>query len=156
MRRAAASVRIQRPLAAVHALLVDLARRPQFLDHFLEDWTPTSAVTRGEAASARLRAKGGGSGDQLELVIVEVAPQRIAEDARSGRRRWHLTYELDEISGTATQVCVTVELVACSLADRAAWPLMRTHLERQYGQAMLRLKGVLESEAGPPPSIRTR
>jgi len=148
MRSASASVRIQRPRAAVHALLVDLARREEFLDHFLGDWTVTSADARGVGATARLRAKGGGSGDELETEIVEVSPQRVAEEARGGRRRWRLRYELDEVTATATQVRFTIELVACSPLDRATWPLMRSHLERQYGQALLRLKRVLESEAG--------
>ncbi|HEV7808571.1 MAG TPA: SRPBCC family protein [Solirubrobacteraceae bacterium] len=148
MRSATASVRIQRPRAAVHLLLVDLARREEFLDHFLGDWTVTSADARGTGATARLRAKGGGSGDELDTAIVEVSPQHVAEEARGGRRCWRLRYELDEVGDTATQVRFTIELVACSLLDRAAWPLMRSHLERQYGQALLRLKGVLEREAG--------
>ncbi|MEY2513207.1 MAG: hypothetical protein QOJ89_565 [bacterium] len=149
MRRAMASVRIQRPRAAVHAMLCDVTRRPEYLDHFLEDWTTTSPATSGVGASARLHAKGGGADGALELAIVEVTPRLIAESARggrAGRRRWRLTYELDELPGDATQVRFAVELVECSWLDRLAWRSMRTHLERQYGQAMLRLKGVLERE----------
>jgi hypothetical protein len=149
MRRATASVRIQRHRAVVRALLADLARRPEFLDHFLEDWTVTSAGSSGVGASARLRAKGGGSDDELELEIVEDTPQRIAETARGGRggrRLWHLTYDLEEVSANATQVQFAIELRECSRLDRLSWPLMCTHLERQYGQAMLRLKSLLERE----------
>jgi hypothetical protein len=151
MRRATASVRIQRPRAAVHTMLSDVARRPEYLDHFLEGWTTTSASTRGVGATARLRAKGGGADGALELEIVEVTPQLIVESARggrAGRRRWRLTYELAELQGDATQVRFAVELRECSWLDRLAWPSMRTHLARQYGQAMLRLKGVLEREPG--------
>jgi Polyketide cyclase / dehydrase and lipid transport len=146
MRRATATVRIRRPRAAVNAVLVDLTRRSEFLDHFLTDWSVTSAEACGPGASARLRATGGGSGDELELQILDVSPQRIVEEARGGRRHWHLRYELDEVTDAVTQVRFTAELVACSPLDRMAWPLMRSHLERQYGQALLRLKGVLESE----------
>jgi hypothetical protein len=39
-----------------------------------------------------------------------------------------------------------IELRECSRLDRLSWPLMCTHLERQYGQAMLRLKSLLERE----------
>ncbi len=152
MKRATASVRIQRPREAVHALLVDLARRPEFLDHFLADWTVTSAASSsGTGARARLRAKGGGADDELQLEIVDVTPQRIAETARGGRggrRLWHLSYELDDVSSGATQVRFCIELRECSRLDRLSWPLMRSHLERQYGQAMLRLKRLLESERG--------
>jgi hypothetical protein len=150
MRRATASVRIQRPRAAVLAALADLALRSRFLDHFLQDWQVTSAVSRGEGATARLRAKGGGGDDAIELKLVEVTPERIVEEGRggrAGRRRWRMVYELDEVSAGATQVRFSIDLVECSVADRASWPLMRTHLERQYGQAMLRLKGLVE---GPP------
>jgi len=147
MRRATASVRIQRPRAAVHALVIDLARRPEFLDHFLEGWEVTSAASRGAGATARLRAKGGGGDDELELVLLDPAPQRVTEEARGGRggrRLWRMAYELAEVSAAATQVTFTIDLVECSALDRAAWPLMKSHLERQYGQAMLRLKRVLE------------
>ena len=132
-------------------MLADVARRPEFLDHFLEDWTVTSPSSRGAGATARLHAKGGGADGALELEVVEVSPQLIAESARggrAGRRHWHLTYELAELPGDATQVQFAVELRECSWLDRLAWPSMRTHLERQYGQALLRLKGVLEREPG--------
>jgi hypothetical protein len=150
MRSATASVRIQRPRAIVHARLGDVARRPEFVDHFLADWTVTHpGDATGAGARVRLRAKGGGADDELELEIVEVTPSRIAETARGGKggqRLWRLSYDLEELSGGATQVHFCVELQQCSTLDRLSWPLMRSHLERQYGQALLRLKRLLESE----------
>jgi hypothetical protein len=152
MQPATASVQIRRPRAAVQALLADVSRRAEFLDHFLADWTPIPEDARGAGAGVRLRATGGGRHDALEMVMTEIAPERIVEEARGGpggRRRWRMAYELTELSGSATQVEFTIELIAGSLLDRASWPLMRTHLQRQYGQGMLRLKGLLEGEPGP-------
>ena len=39
------------------------------------------------------------------------------------------------------------------IIDQVTWALPRSHLERQYGQGMLRLKGLLE---GDPPADRTQ
>ena len=150
MEPATASVRIRRPRAAVHDLLADLSRHAEYLDHFLVDWTPASDEPRGAGAAARLRAKGGGGHDEIELLVTEVTPHRIVEEARGGRgmrRHMRLTYALSDVSeGRATQVTFMLELLAGSLVDRATWTVTRSHLERQYGQAMLRLKGLLEAE----------
>ncbi|MEA2217742.1 MAG: hypothetical protein QOJ35_368 [Solirubrobacteraceae bacterium] len=149
MQPATAAVRIRRPRVAVHALLCDLSRRPAYLDHFLVDWTPVGDDQRAAGAAWRLRAKGGGGHDAIDLVVTEVTPERIVEEARGGRgmrRHMRLTYALSDVSRGATQVTFTLELLAGSLVDRATWNVTRSHLERQYAQAMLRLKGLLEGE----------
>jgi hypothetical protein len=150
---ATASVQIKRPLPVVHALLSDLSRHEAYLDHFLVDWTMTSDHATGRGAAARLRAAGGGAHDVVEIEMTEVGDERIVEHARGGRglrRRMCLTYTLAEVSGASTQVSFVLELLAGSAIDRATWSLTRTHLERQYGRGMLRLKGLLEggSSAG--------
>jgi hypothetical protein len=151
MEPATASVRIKRSRAAVGEMLADLSRRPEYLDHFLVDWTITSDHAQGPGAAARLRAKGGGADAALEFVVAEVTPERIVEKARSGRRLrrdWLLVYELEEVAPDVTQVTFTLELLKGSMLDQATWSLTRTHLERQYARAMLRLKALLE---GLPP-----
>ena len=40
----------------------------------------------------------------------------------------------------------TLELLKGSIVDQVTWALPRSHLERQYAQAMLRLKGLLEGD----------
>lgn len=150
MRPATASVRIKRPRADVHALLVDLSRHPEYVDHFLVDWTITSDDSRGPGATARLRAKGGGGDDEIAIEITSADAGAIVIESRSGRRgrrRMRLVYALADVADGATQVTFTLELLEGSIVDQATWSLPRAHLERQYGQAMLRLKGLLE---GPP------
>ena len=139
-------MRIKRPRAAVHALIADLARHEEYLDHFLVEWTMTSEQTRGPGATGRLRAKGGGSDDIVDFAITAMSDSEIVLESRSGRRghrRMRLVYALEEVADGVTQVTFALYLVAGSIVDRATWSLPRSHLERQ---AMLRLKGLLEGE----------
>src|SRR3954452_1914364 len=105
MQPAIASVRIRRPRPAVHALLADLSRHQDYLDHFLVDWHMTNAVQTEPGAAARLRAKGGGGDAEIELEIVDVTDDRIAIETRSGRRgsrRMRLVYALEDVPDGAT------------------------------------------------------
>ncbi|MEY2441543.1 MAG: hypothetical protein QOJ46_969 [bacterium] len=147
MEPATASVRIKRPRAEVQALIADLSRHQEYLDHFLVDWTIASEDSRGAGAVARLRAKGGGGDDAIEIEIASASADAIVIETRSGRRgrrRMRLQYALADVAEAVTQVTFTLELLEGSIIDQATWPLPRAHLERQYGQAMLRLKGLLE------------
>ncbi len=150
MQPATASVRIKRPRAAVHALIADLSRHEEYLDHFIVDWTITSeGGSRGPGATARVRAKGGGGDDAIEIEIAEVTPEAIVIETRGGRRqgrRMRLVYTLAEVDEATTQVTFTLELLKGSIVDQATWALPRAHFERQYGQALLRLKGLLEGD----------
>ena len=155
MKPATATVRIKRPPAQVLEVIGDIARHQEYLDHFLVDWEITSATSRGAGASARTRAKGGGSDDIIEASITVATDDEIVLESRSGRngsRRMRLVYALGEPDppsdppGTATQVKFTLELLQGSIIDQATWALPRAHLERMYGQALLRLKGLVEGE----------
>jgi hypothetical protein len=149
MQPAIASVRIRRPRPAVHALVADLSRHPEYLDHFLVDWRMTSDITTGPGAAARLRAKGGGGDAEIEIEIVDVTGEQIVIETRSGRRgsrRMRLVYALEDVADGATQVTFTLTLLKGSVIDQVTWALPRSHLERQYAQAMLRLKGLLEGD----------
>ncbi len=154
MKPATATVRIKRPPAQVRAVIADLARHQEYLDHFLVDWEITSATSRGAGATARTRAKGGGSDDIIEAAITSATDDEIVLESRSGRngsRRMRFVYALGEPDppdppGTATQVNFTLELLQGSIIDQATWALPRAHLERMYGQALLRLKGLVEGD----------
>ena len=153
MQPATASVRIRRPRAAVYELVADLSRHGEYLDHFLVDWVVTSAASTGLGATGRVRAKGGGGDAEIEFEIVDVADDRVVIESRSGRRggrRMRLDYAFEDIDGDATQVTFTLELLKGSIVDQVTWALPRSHLERQYAQAMLRLKGLLEGDPRAP------
>jgi len=151
MHPAQASVRILRPHGEVAQRLADLSSHAEILDHLVTDWTPTSASSRGVGASATMRWKDGARQGEIAIVVTHVEPDRIVEETRGGRgmrRRMQVTYAMQAVSDDATQVTATLELLEGSALDRATWPLTRTHLERAYAQAMLRLKAMLE---GQPP-----
>jgi hypothetical protein len=154
MQPATTSVRIQRPHGDVQELLLDLSSHAQFLDHLVTGWTPTSDSSRGVGASATLRWKDHGRHGEIAIVVTEVAPDRIVEETRGGRgmkRRMRVTYAIEPVGDGATQVTTTLELLEGSAVDRATWPLTKTHLERAYAQAMLRLKKLLEGAPDRPP-----
>ena len=149
MQPAIASVRIRRPRPVVHALLADLSRHQEYLDHFLVDWHMTSDVKTGPGAAARLRAKGGGGDAEIEIEIIAMTDEQIVIETRSGRRggrQMRLVYALEDVADGATQVTVTLTLLKGSVIDQVTWAIPRSHLERQYAQAMLRLKGLLEGD----------
>lgn len=149
MQPAKASVRIKRPRAAVHALIADLSRHEEYLDHFLGDWRITSATSSGPGATGRVRAKGGGSDAEVEFELVAMTDAAITIQSRSGRRggrQMRLVYAFEDVADGSTQVTFTLELVKGSIVDQVTWALPRSHLERQYAQAMLRLKGLLEGD----------
>src|SRR5204862_7111364 len=149
MQPAKASVRIKRPRAVVHALIADLSRHQEYLDHFLVDWRITSPASRGPGATGRVRAKGGGSDAEVEFELVAITDAAITIESRSGRRggrKMRLVYALDDVADGSTQVTFTLELVTGSVIDQVTWALPRSHLERQYAQAMLRLKRLLEGD----------
>jgi hypothetical protein len=152
MQPATASVRIKRPRAAVYELVADMSRHAEFLDHFLVDWAMTSESSRGAGATGRVRAKGGGSDDEVEFEIVAADADAVVIDSSSGRRggrRMRIVYALDAVDAVTTQVRFSLELLRGSIVDRATWSLPRAHLERQYSRGMLRLKGLLEGDPGP-------
>ena len=152
MQPATTSVRIHRPHGAVQELLLDLSSHAKFLDHLVTDWTPTSESSRGVGATATMRWRDQNRHGEIAIVVTEVTPERIVEETSGGRgmkRRMRVTYAIEPVSDNATQVTASLELLEGSAVDRATWPLTKTHLERAYAQALLRLKAMLESRPGP-------
>jgi hypothetical protein len=155
MQPATTSVRIQRPHGDVQELLLDLSTHARFLDHLVTDWTPTSDSSRGVGATATMRWRDQARHGEIAIVVTEVTPERIVEETSGGRgmkRRMRVTYAIEPVSDSATQVTTSLELLEGSAVDRASWPLTKTHLERAYAQAMLRLKAMLEAAPHRPPT----
>jgi hypothetical protein len=151
MQSVTVSTVIRRPREAVFDHLDDLARHEAFTDHFLVDWSITSATTTGVGAAARMRAKGGGRHPWLEITVVEsVRPTYTREEGRggkAGRRRTTGTYRLEDAPGGATSVSFTNECEPAGLAERLSAPLARAYLRRQNARALARLRALLEAGA---------
>src|SRR5687768_8979297 len=113
MKPATAAITIDRPLGEVYDVLDDITAHERFLDHFLTDWELTSASPRGVGASVRMKVKGGGRHDVVEVEVKDAGERHITEESRGGkgfRRRARGTYELAEVEG-GTRVSFRLDLL---------------------------------------------
>jgi uncharacterized protein YndB with AHSA1/START domain len=146
------SVTIARPRAEVFAYLSDVARHPEFKDHFLVDWRLTREDSAGRGAGARFREKlplsRFGWGDYT-LVEVE-PPYRILERGRSGkfnRVRAMGEWTLHEAPGGMTRVDYRYETQPAKLSDRLMELVgARGWWRRKLGRTMRRLQAILEED----------
>lgn len=143
-------VLIDRPPAEVLAYLGDIARWPEFTDHFLQDWRLTREDSYGRGAGARFRVRR--RLDRFgfaDLTFAEFEPRgRILARGRMGkfnRTRWLVRVELDEESG-GTSVRLSVETAPTLPTDKLveALTLTRGFHRRRWGKAMRRLRSILE------------
>jgi uncharacterized protein YndB with AHSA1/START domain len=152
------SVVIDAPREQVFDYLLDLSKRPDFMDHFLVDWRLTREDPVGEGAGARFRMKIPASRfSWAELTLAELdRPHRIVETGRTGkgnRIRTLGVWELSPGAAGTTRVSFTYETVPALLSDRIHEALgMRWWIRRRYARGLRRLRSILESAA--PPQVR--
>jgi uncharacterized protein YndB with AHSA1/START domain len=149
-------ISVQRPIDAprerVFDVLCDLADRPAFMDHFVEEFRLERLDSYGVGAAARMRLP---RGLWMETVIVEASrPHRILE--RGGGGRWgriQVTtgWELVEgPGGRGCEVTLTFWTESASALDRLRDKLGAELLyRRQWSMALSRLKELIESGAQP-------
>src|SRR3954463_5813311 len=104
MKPVVASVIVQKPPSEFYDFLDVLANHEAFTDHMLVDWE-LSGPERGVGASVRMRVKGPGPADWMDLRVIEVAPPRRSTEesvGARGRRRTRGTYRLTEPPGGGT------------------------------------------------------
>jgi uncharacterized protein YndB with AHSA1/START domain len=83
VRQVTVATTISAPREAVFDFVVDLAARPAYTDHYLEDYRLARANPVGKGAAARFKMRG----QYAELSIREAdRPRRIVEELRVGRR----------------------------------------------------------------------
>jgi hypothetical protein len=142
----------------VHPLLADLAVRPAFTDHFIDEFRLERLDSVGVGAAARFRLPDRGL--WIETVIEEsLPPFRITERGAGGRLDHlpvHTVWELVEAPGPAgCEVTVTFLIEATRRSDRLAEAAARLRgsegwYRRQWSRALVRLRELAESEAAPP------
>ena len=144
---------IDAPREQIYDFLCDLANRPAFTDHFMDDYRLERFESAGVGAAARLRIEKAGL--WMETVIVEASrPHRILEQGKGGRldRIPILTaWELVEGPGAAGSE-VTVRF-----GTEPTHPVDRLHelrrgdrfYRRQWSTALSRLKQLIESGRRP-------
>jgi len=153
-----AEIEIDAPRERVFEVIADLARRPSFTDHFLDDFHLTRIESRGIGAGARFRVASPLRKVWMDTAIDELeAPHKLVERGRGGRGNRIPTttvWELTEGAGSLTRVRVSHWTEPSNPLDRALEVLAGNSASalRGWRTALHRLRGQLESgEAAPAP-----
>jgi uncharacterized protein YndB with AHSA1/START domain len=133
----------------VYALIVDVAARPMWSDHFAKDYRLLSPRSVGPGAGGRFRLDSPGGTRYVEFNIAEARPPRLVVDegrtGRLGRTRWTAEYELTEPAQGLTRVDLTIATYPENPIERLREALgFRRFVRRGAGQALERLRRMLE------------
>jgi uncharacterized protein YndB with AHSA1/START domain len=136
---------ISAPREQVFDFVADLAGRPAYTDHYLEDYRLARANPVGTGAAARFRMRG----QWAELSITEAdRPRRIVEEIRYGRRgrnRSLAVYEfLPEAGGRMTRVVLNTLSEPATLVDRLREVGAARWVKRNTKTALERLRMIFE------------
>jgi uncharacterized protein YndB with AHSA1/START domain len=140
---------IDAPRERVFDFICDLANRPAFTDHFIEQFRLERLDSRGIGAAARMRIPRRRL--WMETSIVEVSrPHRILEQGRGGRwdripttTGWEL---VEGPGGRACELTLSFWTEPSGGVDRLRDKLgAERFYRRQWGTALSRLKQLVES-----------
>jgi len=151
-----AEITIDAPRERVFSLISDLAIRPAFCDHFLEQFHLQRIESSGVGAAARFHVDAPRFPVWMETVVTEVeGPHMLLERGRGARIDRMPTgtgWELVESAGSMTDVTVSFWTEPAHPVDKlkdrlgsAGW------YERQWKRALSRLRDLVESDAGIEP-----
>ena len=149
-----AEVEVDAPREAAFELISDLARRPNFTDHFLTGFHLTRIDARGIGAGARFRVNAPLRSPWEDTTIVELEePFKIVErgaGGRSNRIPAHTVWEFEPGCSGMTIVRVTHWTTPTQHIDKLVESLSLGARYQQKGwkKALNRLRDILE-EGGP-------
>jgi uncharacterized protein YndB with AHSA1/START domain len=154
-----AHVTISAPREEIYDLMVDLAGRPAWCDHYQHDYHLTSPRSSGKGAGARFRVKARLTKTYVELTIVEAArPRLIREELRLfrlGRTHGYALYELEPLGRGATRVDLSLWTEPATRLDAFKESLGgRRWLQRRVRKSLNRLRLIFEEERGTKPLPR--
>jgi uncharacterized protein YndB with AHSA1/START domain len=148
MRQVTVAVHISAPRERVFDFVADLAGRPAWTDHYLEDFRLARPNPYGLGAAARFRLRAPLAKEWVELAITECdRPRRIVEEARVGRRgrnRSLAVYEFSQEAGGNTHVELTTFSEPATVIDRLKQIGAASWMRRQTKTALERLRMVFE------------
>jgi uncharacterized protein YndB with AHSA1/START domain len=148
MRQVTAEIHISAPRERVFDFVADLAGRPAWTDHYLEDYRLARPNPYGLGAAARFQLRGPIVSEWAELVITECdRPRRIVEEAKVGRRgrnRSLAVYEFSPEAGGVTHVELTTFSEPATVVDRLKQFGAATWMKRQTTTALERLRMIFE------------
>lgn len=148
MRQVTVHTTISAPREEVFDFVADLAGRPAYTDHYLDDYRLARANPYGKGAAARFRLNAPLAKEYVEIEISEVdRPRRIVEQARVGRRgrsRGVAVYDFVPEAGGATRVELTTYSEPKTRLDRFKQRSSHRWVRRQTKLALERLRLIFE------------
>lgn len=154
MRQVTVATHISAPREQVFDFVTDLAGRPAYADHYLDDFRLARANPVGVGAAARFRLKAPMAKQYAELRIAKVdRPRQIVEELRVGRRgrnRSVAVYDFTQESANLTRVELSTYSEPATFVDRfreigAAW-----WVRRRTKKALERLRAIFEEPRDGP------
>jgi uncharacterized protein YndB with AHSA1/START domain len=150
VRQVTVSTSISAPREDIYDFLVDLAARPAFTDHYLEDFRLARVNAVGLGAAARFKVRG----RWAELTVREAErPRRIVEEikvGRLGRNRSLALYELTSEGGALTRVELTTYSEPATIWDRVSDIGAAGWMRRNTKMALERLRMIFEEPPEEP------
>jgi uncharacterized protein YndB with AHSA1/START domain len=149
-----AHVTISASREEVYDLLVDLAARPGWCDHFQRAYHLTTPRSTGKGAGARFQVKAPMAGTWAELTIVEgTRPSLVRERlrlGRLGRTPGFAEYELVPL-GNGTRVDLIFWTEPATRVDSFKESFgARRWLKRRLRKSLTRLRGIFEEQRSTP------
>lgn len=139
----------------VYELVSDLAIRPAFCDHFMEQFRLQRVESSGPGAAARYRIAAPRFPIWLETVIVEAEePYSVIErgkGSRLDRMPAGTAWELVSSAGSMTNVTVSFWTEPGHFADKLKDRASSAWYERQWKRALKRLRDLVEADADVEP-----
>ncbi len=159
MREVTVSTIISAPREDVFDFVCDLAGRPGFTDHFMDDYRLARVRPVGVGAAARFRLNGPMSKEYAELTITEAdRPRRIIEEIRLGRRgrnRSVAVYDFTRESAGVTRVELTTYGEPATMVDRFRQLGAAGWIRRKTRKSLDRLRMIFEEPQKAPPKRAT-
>jgi uncharacterized protein YndB with AHSA1/START domain len=159
MREVTVSTIISAPREDVFDFVCDLASRPAFTDHFMDDYRLARVRPVGVGAAARFRLDAPMANEYAELTITEAdRPRRIIEEIRVGRRgrnRSVAVYDFTRESAGVTRVELTTYSEPATMVDRFRQIGAAGWIRRKTRKSLDRLRMIFEEPQKEPPKRAT-
>jgi uncharacterized protein YndB with AHSA1/START domain len=148
------SKRIAAPREEVFDFVSDLAARPAYSDHYLDDYRLARPNPVGLGASARFLLKAPFAQEYAELSVSEVdRPRRIVEEirvGRLGRNRAAAVYEFIPEAGGLTHVELSLLSEPANPMESVKQYIARGWIRRNAGKSLERLRMIFEEPPAEP------
>jgi uncharacterized protein YndB with AHSA1/START domain len=148
MREVSVSAIISAPREEVFDFVSDLAARPAFTGHFMDDYRLARVQPVGLGAAARFKLNAPLAKEYAELTITRAdRPRQIIEEIRYGRRgrnRSVAVYDFSRESANVTRVELTTFSEAATLVDRLKEIGAAGWIKRKTRKSLDRLRMVFE------------